>query len=99
MVDYELVLIFSSKGEESNQKELTKKISQTIKSAKGSDIKVDVWGAKEFAYPIAKQTQGLYLQFNFSLEPKNIVDLEKKLKSYPEILRYLLIKKDKRKEK
>jgi ribosomal protein S6 len=46
------------------------------------------------AYKIGKSETGLYLHFELELDGKGIKALNEKLRTDPEILRYLVIKKD-----
>lgn len=92
MRDYELVVILSSQIEPKEQEDLINQIKEILTNLKAKTIKVDNWGRKLFSYPIKKQLQGFYSQFNFSLEAKKIIDLDKKLKANEKILRFLLIK-------
>lgn len=92
MSKYELVVIFTAALEEAKLKELTEKISQLIQSYKAKDIKTQVWGKKELAYLIKKQSLGFYVQYNFELAPKEVISLDKKLKDNEQILRFLLLK-------
>lgn len=52
-----------------------------------------VLGKKQLAYPIKKQSEGIYALVTFAGAPINVVELEKQLKSGTDILRYLLISK------
>ena len=62
-------------------------------ASKASGVKVDLWGARDLAYPIKKQTKGYYVHFEFETEPKVVVDLDKSLKVEENILRFLLVRR------
>jgi small subunit ribosomal protein S6 len=51
---------------------------------------VTVLGKKRLAYPIKKQTEGVYAVVTFTGEPLKVEVLEKQFKSGTDILRYLL---------
>ncbi len=51
---------------------------------------------RNLAYPIKKQLMGHFANIYFYLMPKNLKDLEKKLKFEKNILRYLIIEVDKK---
>lgn len=53
-----------------------------------------VLGKKRLAYPIKKQTEGVYAVATVAGDPLKVVELEKQMKIGTDILRYLLIKKD-----
>ena len=92
MRNYELVCILSVNLEEDKQKKLISQIKTIIEGLKGKVEKTEAWGKRDLSYPIQKQTQGVYVEFNFSGDEKSINQLEAKLKSENHILRHLLIK-------
>jgi small subunit ribosomal protein S6 len=53
-----------------------------------------VMGKKHLAYPIKKQTEGVYAVATLAGTPMKVAELEKQFKSGTDILRYLLIGKD-----
>ena len=94
MRDYELMVILSSRLEQKEQEDLISQIKKILVGLKAKTIKVNNLGLKNFSYPIKKELQGFYSQLNFSVDAKEISDLEKKLKANENFLRYLLIKTD-----
>ena len=58
----------------------------------GKVIKMDLWGARDLAYPIKRQTKGFFAHFEVEADPKNAKDLDKTLKVEEDILRYLLVR-------
>lgn len=87
-----MVCILSVNLEEDKQKKLISQIKTIIEGLKGKVEKTEAWGKRDLSYPIQKQTQGVYVEFNFSGDEKSINQLEAKLKSENHILRHLLIK-------
>lgn len=51
-------------------------------------------GKKQLAYPIKKQTEGVYAVVTFSGEPMNVGAIEKQTKLSTDVLRFLLIAKE-----
>ena len=78
--------------EEKARKELLDDVQKKATSDSGKIIKEDMWGARDLAYPIKKQTKGYYVHFEFETEPKVVIDLDKGLKVEENILRYLLVR-------
>lgn len=50
----------------------------------------ELWGMRPFAYRIKNQDKGYYAVWNFMAETESIHELEKTLKLYPDLLRYLI---------
>lgn len=65
-----------------------------VKKNFGRLIKEDLWGVRELAYPINKQSEAFYAHFEFEGDPQSISPLDKFLKLHEDILRYLLVRKD-----
>lgn len=88
---YELILVLRPDFgvEEKPIKDVfTKLISgRTIKE-------MTVMGKKRLAYPINKQTEGVYAVATVAGEPLQVVELEKQLKQGSDVLRYLLMVKE-----
>ena len=54
---------------------------------------------KKLAYPIKKQNEAFYWDFNFSLSPKEISKLEQKLRYKKSVIRYIITNRKKLKLK
>ena len=54
----------------------------------------NVWGRRALAYAIGKQTDGIYIQFNFQLTPNETRELERNLRLDEQVIRHLLIRLD-----
>lgn len=85
---YELAIFASSKSAEST----VGKIEKLLKDV-ASSVKVEKLGKRLLAYPIAKQTEGDYVLFNFEAEGSALSKINEALRLEREaILRYLIIK-------
>jgi|SRR3990167_2086036 len=89
-MNYELMVITAAgAGGES----VLTKVEKSIKEAEVSNLKVEKLGKKALAYPIAKQTEGEYVLFNFEAPPEAIGVISKMLRLEREaILRYLILR-------
>jgi small subunit ribosomal protein S6 len=94
MNNYELTLIVDGKSGAIKKKKVTETLEKTLVIFKGKITASSDWGVKEMAYKIGKSETGLYLHFELELDGKGIKALNEKLRTDPEILRYLVIKKD-----
>ena len=95
MRNYELVIVLDGKATSAKKKAVTGKIEELVKTLKGKVGKIKDWGVKELSYKIGKSTSGAYLIFPLELEPVGAKDMPNKLRVDEEIIRYLLVKKDK----
>ena len=88
MNSYYLTLVLKPDLEEKVRKELLDNIKKKFEKI----IKEDLWGARDLAYPIKKQTKGFYVHFEMEADPKIIKDIDKTLKVEEDIIRYLLVR-------
>ncbi len=89
MRQYELMLVFRPSADHTakNREEFVKKL---VDSLGGTVKNVTDWGKKQLAYPIAKQTEGVYMIVAIDGEALKVADIEKYMKLQHEVIRYLL---------
>ena len=92
MNNYEAIFIVKSDKEENIEK-VTNQIIENITDNKGKISKTEKWGKKQLAYPIKKHKEGAYIKLNFSLDPLQVIKLDRACKLNSAILRALIIKK------
>ena len=79
--------------EEKIRKTLLDSVVKRLVGEDGKVVKEDLWGNKDLAYPIKKQTKGFYTHYEINADPKGAKGLDKQLKVEENILRYLLIRR------
>jgi len=92
MNSYLLTLVLKADLEEKERKTLLDSMVKKLVGEDGKIEKEDLWGSKDLAYPIKKQTKGFYAHYEISADPKNAKGLDKTLKVEEDILRYLLVR-------
>ena len=85
---YELTVILAA---DTAEKEAVSVVTEILKKTGGEVVKTDFWGKKDLAFPIKKQTKGVYIYFEISFEPAVMLDFEKRLRLSEDVLRYLLV--------
>ena len=90
MRNYELVCIFQPELDETAFKGAVERVSGWITEAGGNIDKLEVWGRRRMAYVIRKQTEGQYVLFNVSLDPKAVSGLERNIRFLEAVMRHLL---------
>jgi len=83
-----LVLI---NAELEDPKEEVEKIEDVVRNLKGDVTKTDIWGKKRLAYPIQKKNEGVYVLFNFDLDPAQTFELKRVLGLRANIYRHMFI--------
>ena len=92
MRDYELVTIISPEVDEEEVSKTAEKVAQCISDRGGVVGETDKWGKRKLAYPLKKCMEGSYTLTWFKLEPRFIKEIERELKSWEEVLRFLIVK-------
>lgn len=95
MENYELTLVFDGKMTPAKRKTIVASVEKIIAVLKGKIGKVEEWGEKELAYQIGKSQSGYFIHYPLELEPNQVKALNLKLKMEDEIIRYLLVRKEK----
>lgn len=91
---YELTCLMAPDLSEEELKNFSQKINNFIEEEKGVLEQKTEPKKLKLGYPIKGKTEAFLVRLNFSLNPGNLENLEKKLKDGNQILRYaILIKK------
>ena len=90
MKNYELVYVVRPNAEDEVKEAVLNKIQEVI-SANGEVEKVDTWGNKKLAYPIAKFTEGHYVLVNFAAGVEVPKELDRNLKINENVIRHMIV--------
>jgi len=97
MQKYECMYILNADIEDAARKELIEKINGLVTANGGEIDKVDEWGKRRLAYPINFKNEGYYVLLTFSSAPELPKELERNLRNYDEVMRYMVIKLEEKK--
>ena len=90
MKNYESVYVVRPNAEDEVKEAVLNKIQEVI-SANGEVEKVDTWGNKKLAYPIAKFTEGFYVLVNFKASADLPKELDRNLKINENVIRHMIV--------
>ena len=90
MKNYELVYVVRPNAEDEVREAVLNKVQEVI-SANGEVEKVDTWGNKKLAYPIAKFTEGFYVLVNFKSSADLPKELDRNLKINENVIRHMIV--------
>lgn len=95
MKKYETMVIVSNTLEEKEAKDfLATHVEKVITDAGGKITFHDFWGARGFAYTIAKQKWGYYCVYQYTLEPDAVATMRRDWNLEPNIVRFMTITVD-----
>ena len=72
----------------------TKDLDKLLEKIFSKGAKITSLGKKTLAYPIKKLIEAEYWQIDFTAEPKEILEMDKKLRVSEEIIRHLIVRSE-----
>lgn len=88
MQNYRLTLLLNNELSEADRKSTLDAISKKF----GKITKEDSWGSRSLSYEIKHKSKAFYVNYDFEIDPKDVLALDKMLKLDEEVMRYLLIR-------
>ena len=85
---YETLLLIHPEQGEPGAREIVARIRTLIEEQGGSISQVLEWGARELAYPIAKQRRAIYVLFEFRASPAALREIERNITLMDAVLRF-----------
>ena len=94
MHDYEMVVIAVPELDDQGISSLNERIGNWITSAGGTAPQTNVWGKRRLAYAIDKRTDGIYVQYNYRMDPSASRVLDRNLRIDEQVVRHMIIRTD-----
>ncbi len=92
MGNYELTLVLSPEATDAKQKTLLAKLIKTIEAEGGKVTNESKWGRKTLAYPLKKNTEGVYFLWELELPKDKVAVVNRMVELEEEVLRHLLVR-------
>ena len=90
MRNYELVYVVKPNSDEEVREDILNKVKEVV-ATDGEIVKVDTWGTKKLAYPIAKFTEGFYVLVNFKSAVDVPKEIDRNLKINENVIRHMIV--------
>lgn len=94
MRNYEVAFIAQPDLDEGALNTLLDKAKGWIAAAGGQVTNVDLWGRRKLAYPIRKQTEGLYVFIQTQMTATATHEIERSLRLTEQVIRFMIIRTD-----
>ena len=91
MKNYELLTVFKPSLDAEELDKAVEKVSEEIKSFKGSIVSVDKMGRKKLAYDVQGYRDGFFANLIISLPAESIVEFKRNLKLNDNVLRFMFM--------
>lgn len=95
MQKYTLTVLVNEKVPEAERNGIFEEIKKNF----GNLIKEDIWGVRSLSYEIKHNNKAFYAHFEFEAEPKTVITLDKNIRLNEDIIRYLIVKREDKREK
>ncbi len=89
---YETLFIIHPELPEAQVRETIDRIRRLIEGLGGQVAEMQDWGMRELAYPVLKQTRGIYVLAQYSAGADVVKELERSMKLADEILRFISVR-------
>ena len=96
MKKYELLAIFKPSLDSEELDKVVEKVSDEIKSYKGSVESVDKMGRKKLAYDVQGYRDGFFTNMIISVPAESIVEFKRNLKLNENVLRFMFMEVSKK---
>lgn len=96
MKNYELLAIFKPSLDSEELDKVVDKISEEIKSYKGSISSIDKMGRKKLAYDVQGYRDGYFTNMILSIPAESIVEFKRNLKLNDNVLRFMFMEEAKK---
>ncbi len=96
MKNYELLVVFKPSLDSEELDKAVEKISEEIKSYKGSIESVDKMGRKKLAYDVQGYRDGFFTNVILSTPAESIVEFKRNLKLNDNVLRFMFMEVSKK---
>lgn len=90
--EYETIFLVKPDLTDDNVDKLKERVRGIVNREGGKVIRFTVWGKKKTLYPIAKQPRAIYIHANFLGNTKLVAEIERNLRIFDEVTRYLSVK-------
>ncbi|HEX2615237.1 MAG TPA: 30S ribosomal protein S6 [Nitrososphaera sp.] len=70
------------------------RVKKIIEDNKGKITKIDNWGKRKLAYPIAKQEHAVYVFYSVEMPPESVRRVEQTFNITDEVIRFLITRPD-----
>lgn len=86
--EYETIYILRSDVDADTADRVQQRVAEVVDREKGKLVKVEAWGRRKLAYPVAKQRKGVYVYVKYVGKGGLVQELERNLKLADSVLKF-----------
>ena len=89
--EYETIYVLRSDVDADTAEKVQNRVAEVVDREKGKLVKVEAWGRRKLAYPVAKQKKGVYVYVKYVGKGGLVSELERNLKLSDVVLKFQTI--------
>lgn len=93
MKNYEMLYIINASLTDEQKAALVEKVSSVLEANGATELNVDKWGVKKYAYPINYTTEGYYCLVTFKADVNAIKPISDLLNITENVVRHMIVAK------
>jgi small subunit ribosomal protein S6 len=86
--EYEVVYVLAPNADNAEAERINAKVTEVVSGFGGKLIKLDNWGRRKLAYPIKRNTRGIFVYVKYVANPGVVAEIERNLRIADSVLRY-----------
>lgn len=86
--EYETIYVLRGDVDADTAEKVQQRVSEVINRESGKMTKVEAWGRRKLAYPVAKQKKGVYVFVKYVGQGGLVAELERNLKLQDSVLKF-----------
>jgi small subunit ribosomal protein S6 len=86
--EYEIVYVLAPNADNTEAERINAKVNEVVASFSGKLTKLDNWGRRKLAYPIKRNTRGIFVYAKYIARPGVVAEIERNLRIADSVLRY-----------
>ena len=86
--EYETIYILRSDVDADTAEKVQQRVAEVVARENGQLVKVEAWGRRKLAYPVAKQKKGVYVYLKYVGKGGLVQELERNLKLAESVLKF-----------
>jgi len=90
--EYETIFILRPTATKESSESISTRLTDVITREGGKLTRVENWGRRRLAYPVAKQKRGVYVYFKYAGKGGLVAEVERNLRMLDDVVKYQTVK-------
>jgi small subunit ribosomal protein S6 len=86
--EYEVIYVLAPNADNTEAERINAKVNEVVGNFGGKLLKLDNWGRRKLAYPIKRNSRGIFVYVKFAAKPGVVAEIERNLRIADSVLRY-----------